>query len=228
MSKITGTVVLRALFFMALLKIVAFCKVNLLTGPFMLFFSATHSFMPLTGAFGGLMTTATVIGISTLAKVIFGVSYAPYFITYHIPSFIASAYWAYDHWFVRVVVPVLCMMLFIAHPVGLSAFPYALYWVIPVALYLFNIRTIFASSLGSTMIAHAVGSVIWLYTVPMTAEQWYSLIPVVALERLLFALGMTAAYYALSGLCVIQGNIFSLIARRFQRHQKYASMKEVL
>ncbi|MCL4229432.1 hypothetical protein KJZ61_01935 [Candidatus Dependentiae bacterium] len=228
MSKITGTVALRALFFMALLKVVAFCKVNLLTGPFALFFSATHSFMPLTGAFGGLMTTAAVIGMSTIAKVIFGVSYAPCLITYHIPSFIASAYWAYDHWLVRVMVPVLCMILFIVHPVGFSASPYTLYWIIPIVIYFFNMRTIFASSLGSTMVAHAVGSVIWLYTVPMTAEQWYSLIPVVALERLLFALGMTAAYYALSGLWVVQDNILGLITRRFQCYQGRASMKDML
>ena len=162
---ITGTLVLQAFFFITLLKVVLLCKINLLVGSSKLFFSATHLFMPLTGAFGGLIMTAMVIGISTLTKVVFGISCTLYFITYHISSFIASTYWAYNHWVVRVMAPVLCMILFIVHPVGLSVFPYVLYWLILIALYIFNARTIFASSLGSTMVAHAVGSVIWLYTV---------------------------------------------------------------
>lgn len=55
-------------------------------------------------------------------------------------------------------------------------------------------QSLFLTALGSTFIAHAVGSVIWCYTVPMTPAMWLGLIPVVALERTLFALGMVVAY----------------------------------
>src|SRR5437868_98622 len=44
------------------------------------------------------------------------------------------------------------------------------------------------------LVIHAVGSVIWLYTTPTTVEMWLGLIPVVALERCLFALGMVVMY----------------------------------
>ena len=49
--------------------------------------------------------------------------------------------------------------------------------------------------LGSTFTAHAVGSVIWLYAglVP-NPETWLALIPVVVLERILFASGMFVGY----------------------------------
>jgi hypothetical protein len=50
--------------------------------------------------------------------------------------------------------------------------------------------------LGSTFIAHAVGSTIWIYTVPMTAQMWLGLMPLVAIERLCFATGMVVSYHA--------------------------------
>ncbi len=52
--------------------------------------------------------------------------------------------------------------------------------------------------LASTFIAHSVGSVLWLYTGTMSAAVWMSLIPVVAIERFVFAGGMMVVYYAVS------------------------------
>jgi hypothetical protein len=59
-------------------------------------------------------------------------------------------------------------------------------------------RSLFLQALGSTFIAHAVGSVIWLYTVPMTAAMWMGLMPIVLFERIAFALGMVIAHYVIS------------------------------
>jgi hypothetical protein len=73
-----------------------------------------------------------------------------------------------------------------------------LYWLIPVILYVVPQRSLFLNGLGSTFVAHAVGSVIWLYTVPMTAGMWMGLMPIVALERILFALGMVVVHRMLS------------------------------
>jgi hypothetical protein len=96
----------------------------------------------------------------------------------------------------HIALPLTCIILFITNPAGKQAAPYASYWLIPIALWTLRIlnltptNTWFATSLNalqSTFIAHAVGSIIWLYVVPMSANQWLALIPVVAIERLLIA-----------------------------------------
>jgi len=89
------------------------------------------------------------------------------------------------------------MILFIAHPVASKAFAYSFYWLIPVVLYVLNYKNTFCKALTATFLAHAVGSIIWLYTVPMTSTQWLALIPVVAVERLVMACGMVVLYQVL-------------------------------
>ena len=82
------------------------------------------------------------------------------------------------------------------HPVGGQAWLYSMLWVIPVAMYLMGSTYLFAQSLSATFVAHAVGSVLWLYAVPMTPQIWLGLIPVVLLERLAIAGGMTVLHIA--------------------------------
>ena len=94
-------------------------------------------------------------------------------------------------------IPLVCMGLFWLHPVGQQAWFYALYWLIPLAGKFLSKR-LFFRSLGSTFTAHAVGSTLWLYTVPMPAEAWIALIPVVAMERILFAAGISVSFVALN------------------------------
>lgn len=97
------------------------------------------------------------------------------------------------------IVPLICMALFIANPVGQQAWLYSLYWLVP-AIALLLPEHLFLRSLGATMTAHSIGSVIWLYTFPSTPEFWMALIPVVAFERLLFALGISGSYVAINTL----------------------------
>lgn len=92
------------------------------------------------------------------------------------------------------------MGAFIVHPVGGAAWAYSLYWLIPVALYMIRKESLFLTALGSTFTAHAVGSVIWIYANPMTPQTWLALIPVVFIERLVFASGMVVAYHAIKTL----------------------------
>ncbi|MFA6489611.1 MAG: hypothetical protein WCT52_02915 [Candidatus Micrarchaeia archaeon] len=98
---------------------------------------------------------------------------------------------------VQAAVPLACMALFIAHPVGSQAWQYSLYWLIPAAVLMLP-ENLFLRSLGSTFTAHAIGGIIWLYFIPTTAAFWMMLIPIVAFERTLFALGITGSYFALN------------------------------
>ncbi|MBD3231353.1 hypothetical protein GF322_01690 [Candidatus Dependentiae bacterium] len=100
---------------------------------------------------------------------------------------------------IRVILPVLFILSFILHPVGKIAYIYSFYWLIPILLYFFEPKSyynfIFNASLTSTFLAHAFGSIIWLYTSEMNAIQWLKLIPIVAIERLVFASGTTIIYF---------------------------------
>ncbi|MBY0353816.1 hypothetical protein K2W90_05630 [Candidatus Babeliales bacterium] len=102
--------------------------------------------------------------------------------------------------FLQVVVPMICMALFVAHPVGRQAFVYSWFWLVPVALYTLEkltIRNVFFTALSSTFIAHAIGTILWIYMVPMTAEQWITLIPVTLAERLTMAAASTLLFVAI-------------------------------
>ncbi|MEW6328953.1 MAG: hypothetical protein AB1468_02425 [Candidatus Micrarchaeota archaeon] len=96
-------------------------------------------------------------------------------------------------------VPLACMALFILHPVGSQVWYYSLYWLIPAAAALFPSR-LFLRSLGATFTAHAIGSTIFLYTIPTAPSLWLTLIPIVAYERLMFAGGIALSYLALNTL----------------------------
>jgi len=89
------------------------------------------------------------------------------------------------------------MALFIAHPVGRQAWQYSLYWLIPMATTIMAKDNVFAAALGTTFTQHAVGSVAFLYAYGFTPEFWKALVPVVAGERMILALGAAATYVSL-------------------------------
>ena len=100
-----------------------------------------------------------------------------------------------------IIVPVMAITAFVLHPIGMQAWYFSLYWLIPIfAVILPNKMPgkLFFRSLGATFTAHAIGSIAFLYTVPMTAVQWMGLIPVVAYERLMFAAGIAVSYVLLT------------------------------
>ena len=98
----------------------------------------------------------------------------------------------------HVLFPLACMAIFTLRTTG-NAFLYSFYWLIPPIIYglesLFAYRLDFLRMLKSSFIAHAAGSVIWLFLVPMTTERWIALIPVVMVERLLFASILLLIFY---------------------------------
>lgn len=165
------------------------------------FFSAA-SMLPAIGGVFGSSLSLPLVAVYFLIKKSIGFS----FVAGGLPTLCATMNWSVSNKIMRMLfqlmLPVLCMTLFILHPVGGQAFAYSLYWLVPMAIFLVSryVQSIFLVALSSTFIAHAVGSVIFLYTVPTTPEQWLSLIPVVAMERLMFAVGGTVIYAALSSL----------------------------
>jgi len=92
------------------------------------------------------------------------------------------------------LIAVVCMTLFILHPIGRQAWIYSLFWLIPIFASFFPKR-LFLKSLGSTFTTHAVGSTIFIYAFKLTPAVWLSLIPVTFIERVGFSLGIYASYF---------------------------------
>jgi len=162
---------------------------------------------PLVGMLFSVRTSTSLVGAFFSAKWLFG----KMAFTFGIPTACGSANWSlYTHsdstsktaimkLMLNVVLPISCMFLFIMHPVGQKAFFYSLFWLIPIAAYIvqfLGVRSFFLVALSSSFIAHAVGSVLWLYMMPMTPAQWLALIPVVAMERFVFTVGSLSVYCA--------------------------------
>lgn len=122
-------------------------------------------------------------------------------ITMGIPTFFATLSWGASsrrsQIALHILLPCLCMILFyfVAAP---GSWPYALYWLIPVVLYFFP-RSLPCSALQSTFVAHAIGSVIWAYFIPMSSSAWLGLIPIVAIERLAMATLAASMVWILKG-----------------------------
>ncbi len=183
-----------AIAFSSLVQLASLFKVSFIWGSFRGFLSTTTMITPLAGAFGGGLGVFGV-GCMRLALhiLLFG-KISILFLTNFAPGMAGGLYWSSRSIIIRFGVPLACMMLFIAHPVGGQAFLYSFYWLVPMALYFVKEKNCFLEALGSTLTAHAVGSTIWLYCLPATPAFWIALIPVVFVERLVFAGGMAVAY----------------------------------
>ena len=188
------------------LKITAFCKTSFILGSSCAFFSVAPIIVPLSGMFGGIEGSFVLFAISCIVRLIWSGIFSFHFLAYHIPGLFASLYLSCSHWGLRLLPSVLCMVLFLCHPVGLAAGLYTLLWLIPVGIYLICKKNIFLDALASTFTAHAVGSVIWLYTMPMTPHAWLALIPIVLVERFTYALGIVVAYKVIVTLSVLIEN----------------------
>lgn len=92
-----------------------------------------------------------------------------------------------------VVVPAICIILFWLHPEGRGAFLFAFFWFIPIIASGYK-KNLWLRSLGATFTAHAVGSVAFLYAFNLPAAVWYSLVPVVLIERGVFTIGIASFY----------------------------------
>lgn len=85
------------------------------------------------------------------------------------------------------------ILMFLLHPVGWSAAPYTLLWLIPLVASFFD--GIFSRMIVTSFVAHIVGSLIWLYGgILCSPVAWVGLIPRVLLERFALALGGVIFY----------------------------------
>ena len=137
-----------------------------------------------------LMATGKAVDLFTFARVLPPIAAGIFFYYYNKKSGLMPKV-------AHLLIPIAAMALFMLHPAifGTVAMAYPLYWLIPIAVAFLPNFTIFRA-LGATFTQHAVGAIIFLYTIPAIQEPnfWIGLIPIVALERFFFALGITGSY----------------------------------
>ncbi|QQR53566.1 hypothetical protein IPH25_01725 [bacterium] len=162
---------------------------SVIVGSVFSFFSFSNGVLPLLGFFGGSL--GAFIGVSL--KFMLYPSHALSTILVHkVPGFCASLYWSLNRFITGLIIPIIMILLFLVHPVGRYAFLYPMLWMIPIVLYLIRSNSFFCQALSATFLAHAVGSVAWLYLFStLEPMMWHALIPVALTERLSFALLMT-------------------------------------
>ena len=165
------------------------------------FFTLFQFFGPIAGGFLGPLYGAIVVMFSQAADFFIVGKEATWLnLLRFLPMIFAAYYFGSKKEYVALV-PLAGIALFVLHPVGREVWFYSLFWLIPVLAAMWPEKMkgkLLFRSVGSTFTAHAVGGAIWIWTVPMTAEQWVSLIPIVAYERVLFALGIAGSYIMLS------------------------------
>ncbi|TSC75891.1 MAG: Uncharacterized protein G01um101430_61 [Parcubacteria group bacterium Gr01-1014_30] len=135
------------------------------------------------------------------------------------PMLFAVLYFAKKGW-LNLAVPLIAAVAFIANPTGREVWYFTLFWTIPIIVYFLRDRFLFARALGATFSAHAVGGALWIWTFALPASVWQGLIPVVATERLLFAVGISVSFVLVNNLlCFLEKK--GLLRLGFKIDQKY-------
>jgi len=162
-------------------------------------FTLFQFFGPIAGSFLGPVIGAGTVLIAQLSEMLlFGKAFDFIALFRLTPMIFAAVYFALyagKKFNFTAVIPLLAMLAFVLHPVGQQVWFYSLYWLIPIIATVFSKR-LFFRSLGATFTAHAIGSVAFLYSIPTTPELWLALIPIVAVERILFASGISVSFIA--------------------------------
>ena len=77
-----------------------------------------------------------------------------------------------------------------------------------------------ARALGATFSAHAVGGALWIYAFSLPAAVWQGLIPIVAIERSIFALGIAGTYLVFNNALDLLDRK-NILSARFLVNEKY-------
>lgn len=196
----------RKLFFLTLFSIIGFTSLQV---PFNniagsnVSFTLFDFFAPIAGGFlGPVFGVLSVFGVEVINMLIKGTPWTTGSIIRLFPTLFAVLYFALaskkkfsGKWILAI--PVLCIIAFIAHPIGRQVPYYALmFWLIPV-MSNFKKDNLFIKSLGATFTAHAVGGAAWIWAFNLPVQVWNNLIPVVIAERLLFAAGIAVSCLAM-------------------------------
>lgn len=162
-------------------------------------FTLFDLFAPVAGGFLGSIFGAISVFAMQLGNAIIHGSYDTASLIRLFPMVAATLYFG-NKGSLNWIVPLCAIIVFNLHPIGRTVWFFSLFWTIPIVCFFLRERFIFARALGATFSAHAVGGALWIHAFGLPASVWISLIPVVMMERFVFAAGIVASYYAVNHL----------------------------
>lgn len=167
-------------------------------------FTLFDAFAPIAGGFlGGVGGVVAVLLMQAFNFIVHGAQIVDAgTVIRFIPALFAALYFAKKSKF-NIVVPLLAIAAFNLNPIGQQVWYFSLFWLIPIAAYFVREKSLIAKSLGATFSAHAVGGALWVWTFKLPVAVWIGLIPVVAAERLLFAIGIAVSYLVVNNVLAI-------------------------
>lgn len=184
--------------YLFLLKVLSICKISFIIGSQALFFTLTQLAIPVIGfstdistSFALFLVRSLVMGISSGQDIYMA-------LVYHIPTFCGALAITRHFFLIRLIIPLSAVVIFISNPIGGQAWLYSTLWLIPCVITISSPNSFFLRALASTFTSHAVGSVIWLYTYHLTAQEWLTLMPITIIERCIYALGIALCMHAIT------------------------------
>lgn len=194
----------RNLLFIAIFSLVGFIALQIpvakLEGS-KVTFTIYDAFAPIAGAFIGSIPGVIAVFLMQLSNFLAHGAHiedAGTIIRFF-PMLFAALYFAKRGKF-NLTIPAVAILAFMVHPVGRTVWYFALFWIIPIIAYFLRDRFLIARALGATFTAHAVGGALWIWVFSLPAPVWNSLIPAVAVERLLFAFGIAGSFVLVNNL----------------------------
>ncbi|MBU1112189.1 MAG: hypothetical protein KJ896_05400, partial [Nanoarchaeota archaeon] len=123
------------------------------------FFTLYQLFGPIAGAILGPVFGVITVALSEIADfLLLGKELGLISVLRLTPMLFAAFYFGYKKRYFGAIVPVICVGLFIAHPVGRDAWLYSMYWLIPILGAVLPRKVpgrLFFQSFGATFTAHA-------------------------------------------------------------------------
>ena len=144
------------------------------------------------GLFGSLAGMVAVFAVEVY-NLLFRQTFSLAAILHLFPVIFGAWYFGSNKKLVNLV-PFIAIIGFVANPVSREVWHYSLFWLIPIVCHKFKERSLVARSLGATFTAHAAGGLLWIYFFNPPAAVWNSLIPIVIMERTIFALVSVVTY----------------------------------
>ncbi len=167
--------------------LIAFLPFTMIFGSKFAWFSCASMVIPALGSQYSLVYVIFYI----FTKSLYFFSSPKFFILKRLPLLCATWALRSPNYITSILVPFGAMILFVVHPVGCDAWIYSCYWLIPMIIYFKNPFDMIGRVVSASFIAHAVGSVVFLYSsVDLTSNFWIGLIPCVAAERITIAFGI--------------------------------------
>ncbi len=196
------------------------------------FFTLFQFFGPVAGAFLGVAGIAVILAAelanTAISVLVLNKAVGAWTVLGLLPMLFAAWYFSQNKENTKssVLIPLAAISLFVLHPVGAQVWYFAaMFWSIPIITKVFFAENLLAKSLGATMTAHAVGGSMWIWAFPTTAAYWNALIPVVAFERSMFAIGIALSFVAMTSIlyyATLKSNWAKQFAHWMHLDAKYA------